>query len=84
MNDEGHEICPYCGQETDPEVCHCGGLLKDHNPYIDGHNFVPMGCQCGYEKSEARDKHQLALAVAAKLTEGLDNEAVEPDADKVV
>lgn len=84
MDEDGHETCPGCGLEVDLDVCHCGVTYKDHGSYGVDHSFVPMGCQCGYEKSEARDMHQLALAVARKLTEGLDNEAVEPDADKVV
>ena len=42
--------CGGCGYEIDPDICHCGTAYKDHNPYTEGHNFVPMGCQCGYSK----------------------------------
>ena len=44
------EICGGCNNEIDIEVCHCGITYKDHNPYVDGHNFVPIGCTCGYPK----------------------------------
>ncbi len=40
-------ICRGCGYEIDPEVCHCGDLIKMHS-YGDGHSPVPMGCVCGY------------------------------------
>ena len=46
---EKRPICPGCGQEIDPDVCHCGDLIKDHsNPMNDGHSPIPMGCTCGY------------------------------------
>ena len=42
-------FCPGCGEEIDPEVCHCGDFIKDHsNPMNDGHSPIPMGCTCGY------------------------------------
>lgn len=36
--------CEGCGQEIDPNVCGCGEAIdgKTH----DGHNAVPMGCNC--------------------------------------
>jgi hypothetical protein len=45
--DPGHEICPGCHQEMDPEVCWCGIERKDHNAFYQGHSFVPTGCECG-------------------------------------
>lgn len=44
----GRDICEGCRNEIDPEVCHCGDLCKDHNPMMDGHSAIPMGCTCGY------------------------------------
>lgn len=44
------QTCPGCSCEIDPDVCHCGIEYKNHNPYSLGHNFVPMGCQCGYHR----------------------------------
>ena len=45
----GNAICPYCRREIDTEVCWCGTEKKFHGtPIDDGHNFVPMGCECGY------------------------------------
>ncbi len=45
-------ICSGCGYEIDPEVCHCGDLIKMHS-YGDGHSPVSMGCMCGYEVKPA-------------------------------
>ena len=44
----GEEVvfCGGCGEEIDPEVCHCGS--SGCNPMYDSHSFVPMGCLCGY------------------------------------
>lgn len=42
-------ICPGCKNEIDPEVCHCGDAIKDHN-IGSGHSAVPMGCDCGKTK----------------------------------
>lgn len=39
-------MCRGCKQEVDPNVCGCGGLAKDHDTAIDGHPFVPIGCDC--------------------------------------
>ena len=43
------EQCPYCHNQIDPETCHCGSGMNGH-PYQLEHNFVPMGCICGYSK----------------------------------
>lgn len=40
------ETCPFCKNEIDPETCGCGSGQSGH-PYDLGHNFVPMGCDCG-------------------------------------
>jgi hypothetical protein len=42
--------CPSCGNELDPDVCWCGDEIKMHNRYRCGHNPVPLGCTCGYDK----------------------------------
>ena len=46
-------VCPHCGWEIDEETCWCGDGLDGH-PYDLGHNFVPMGCTCGYADAEQR------------------------------
>lgn len=38
--------CPECGEEIDPETCHCGEPM-DENSH-DGHDPVPIGCVCFY------------------------------------
>jgi hypothetical protein len=40
-------ICPSCGWEIDPELCHCGQLIGEHM-YNGDHTPVPMGCTCMY------------------------------------
>ncbi|HVY79848.1 MAG TPA: hypothetical protein VG994_02610 [Steroidobacteraceae bacterium] len=44
--DEPIVCCPGCGNEIDPDVCHCGDYAKDHGGW-DSHAPVPMGCTCG-------------------------------------
>jgi hypothetical protein len=51
-SDEAKDTCPKCGFEIDPEVCWCGEDKEHHNPFLLGHNFVPMGCSCGYVTDE--------------------------------
>jgi hypothetical protein len=46
-------ICPGCGNEIDPEVCHCGEIRSMHGPER-GHSFVPAGCTCGYAKQPVK------------------------------
>jgi hypothetical protein len=36
--------CSGCGNEIDPDVCHCGDYVKDHG--FTGHHAIPMGCDC--------------------------------------
>jgi len=45
-----YPFCQGCNCEIDPDVCHCGIERKNHNPFSEGHNFVPMGCCCGYHR----------------------------------
>lgn len=52
--DGGEYQCPNCHNVIDPDTCWCGDGHNGH-PYHVGHNFVPMGCVCGYPK-EARDE----------------------------
>lgn len=47
-------ICPWCKNEIDPEVCHCGDDIKSHG-IGSGHSPVPMGCTCGYPSSLSPD-----------------------------
>jgi predicted amidophosphoribosyltransferase len=42
------EICPGCGNEIDPDWCHCGDSKQSHNGMNQNHGFIPMGCVCGY------------------------------------
>lgn len=44
-------ICPGCGWEIDPDVCHCGEAMDHHHAE---HNPVPAGCTCGYPNAEKR------------------------------
>jgi len=39
--------CPDCGNEIDPDWCHCGDAVKDHRGMSHNHSPVPMGCGCG-------------------------------------
>jgi hypothetical protein len=43
------ERCDSCGNEIDPDVCHCGEARYTHDNFDSGHQFVPMGCACGYD-----------------------------------
>lgn len=43
---EERSICDSCGNEIDPDWCHCGERIDTHN-LMSGHNPVPMGCGCG-------------------------------------
>jgi len=44
----GSQRCRSCGNDIDPDTCHCGMPRKNHNDYDLGHSFVPAGCTCGY------------------------------------
>lgn len=41
-------FCDGCGQEIDPDTCHCGSAIGDYGH--DGHNTVPIGCICLYDE----------------------------------
>lgn len=52
-NEQCYPICPGCGQEHDPDTCHCGIPMSEHG-YSDNHSPMPMGCSCyrnGAEKA---------------------------------
>ena len=49
---ERADQCPGCGNEIDPDTCWCGVAEADHNYYNDPHSFTPIGCTCGYAKTE--------------------------------
>ena len=57
IKDKDEEVCPNCGNVIDPETCHCGGLISRHNSMNDGHNPVPMGCTCGYDKEKEQEHY---------------------------
>lgn len=44
------EICRGCGNEIDPDVCHCGDgpESSEHSSSGGNHGFVPAGCECQY------------------------------------
>lgn len=44
--------CDGCGQKIDSDTCCCGEMMVNHNPYFDNHAPTPMGCRCGYSRSE--------------------------------
>lgn len=44
----GSRRCQSCGNDIDPDTCHCGAPRDGHNDYNLGHSFVPNGCTCGY------------------------------------
>lgn len=46
--------CTGCGNEIDPDVCHCGDPMKSHSAYC-GHTPVPIGCDCGRVGSEREE-----------------------------
>lgn len=39
-------VCDGCGREIDPETCGCGSARVGHSYELDGHPFIPMGCDC--------------------------------------
>ena len=48
-------LCPGCGCEIDPDTCHCGAGISEHNDCGPIHSFVPMGCACGYVRDQGSD-----------------------------
>ena len=44
------ERCPSCGNQIQSDVCWCGCTYANHDHIYD-HSFVPMGCDCGRDKS---------------------------------
>lgn len=46
-------VCPDWHMEIDDEVCWCGEEEKYHHSIYCGHNFVPMGCECGRSKDSS-------------------------------
>ena len=59
------KTCPFCKNEIDPDVCHCGEERKNHDAYYCGHSFVSMGCSCGYEKPKKKVVNNLYGMVEA-------------------
>ena len=43
-------FCDGCGQEIDPDTCHCGSVIGDYGH--DNHDPVPMGCRCLYDQMD--------------------------------
>jgi len=50
---ERREVCEGCGNLIDPNTCGCGSPI-DHSSW-EGHQPVPMGCDCMREKESARE-----------------------------
>lgn len=51
MEDPLPPFCDGCGQEIDPETCHCGSAIGGDREYH-GHDQVPMGCRCLYDRMD--------------------------------
>lgn len=63
--------CPECGNLCDDEVCWCGDE-KCHHHMGSGHNFVPMGCTCGYATSPSPGcQTNAGLSVADSVQRGI-------------
>lgn len=45
--DNMRDTCRECGNEIDPDICHCGSAKHFHGMEL-GHSFVPAGCTCFY------------------------------------
>lgn len=43
---ERRSKCENCGNEIDPDYCHCGIAMTEHS-WGDGHSPIPAGCDCG-------------------------------------
>ena len=48
----GRGWCRECKSEIDPEWCWCGDHVDTGHRGYDSHAAVPMGCRCGYDRSE--------------------------------
>lgn len=62
-NNPASDWCSSCGQEIDPECCHCGSGNDWGHP--DDHSFVPMGCVCGYAELPVKPHEAISQLVAA-------------------
>lgn len=51
VNESVKHFCSGCKNEIDLDLCYCGDFINDHNAIYCGHNPVPQGCTCGYDKS---------------------------------
>jgi hypothetical protein len=49
---EAVSACEGCGNEIDPDWCHCGDAIEGHRGMSHNHSPVPMRCQCGREPPE--------------------------------
>lgn len=50
--------CEGCGNEIDPDVCHCGDPMEGHST-LSGHSGIPMGCDCGRDFNDAKLEEEL-------------------------
>lgn len=67
-------VCSGCGHEVDPDWCHCGDAISDHNGMSHNHSPVPMGCQCGRESGESQETvAELVAALRGLMPEGWDD-----------
>jgi hypothetical protein len=67
-----HE-CLGCGNEIDPDVCHCG-ITKENHTAWEGHTFVPAGCDCGRAKSN--DIPEEVMREAGKIVAQINDNVV--------
>lgn len=42
---QGLDICPGCMNLVDPDTCHCGGGMRQHD-LLSNHSPVAIGCVC--------------------------------------
>jgi hypothetical protein len=58
-------ICTGCLAFLDTSTCECGDAIDGHGEWS-GHSAQPMGCQCRFQTSEAREKVGAIRARAEK------------------
>lgn len=46
-------VCGGCGMPCDPDTCWCGVEKEQHDSWTEGHEFIPMGCECGFVRYDA-------------------------------
>ena len=62
IRDKVSIIC-RCGKVVMVETCGCGTERKNHNAFEEGHEFVPLGCDC--QRVKLTPEEELAAEIAA-------------------